>query len=172
MNEISVQEVAARLTEKAASDLILTVRAMPDKRANWQPFPDARPVLEQVVECCLACEMWTNILQTHVHSMLPEGVAARAYKELDTIDKATARLAKSSAGLAAVMRGLPDADLAVVVPFPSKPQAGRPLADCCHHACWNMMYHMGQVSYIQTLYGDWDEHCDAGPWGDSPLGEE
>lgn len=29
---------------------------------------------------------------------------------------------------------------------------------CCLHACWNMVYHEGQINYIQTLYGDTEEH--------------
>lgn len=167
MGDITVQGVAARLTEKAADDLVAVVRAMPEEKARWQPFPDARPVLEQIVECVLANRMWANILRTHVHAMLPDGTAERAYKELDTIEKATAALRETSAELAGVIRSVPEADLGVLVPFPGKPDSGRPLAECCHHACWNMTYHMGQVSYIQTLYGDWEEHCDAGPWGES-----
>ena len=169
---LNVQEVAANLTEKAASDLISVVTAMPEDKARWQPFPDTRPVLEQVVECCLANQMWANILQTHVHSVLPDGVAAQAYKDLDTVEKAVARLRETSTQLAEVIRNIPDANLPVIVSFPQKPEAGRPLAECCHHACWNMTYHLGQVSYIQTLYGDWEEHCDAGPWGERASASE
>jgi hypothetical protein len=29
-----------------------------------------------------------------------------------------------------------------------------------------MAYHHGQISYIQTMYGDVEEHCDAGPFGE------
>jgi uncharacterized damage-inducible protein DinB len=169
---LNIQEVAATLTEKAASDLISVVSAMPEEKARWQPFPDTRPVLEQVVECCLANRKWASNLRTHAHTVLAEGEAEKAYKELDTIEKAVAKLRESSAHLAAVIRALPDSDLSALVAFPWKPGAGRPIAECCHHAAWNMTYHLGQVSYIQTLYGDWEEHCDPGPWGEMPTTPE
>ena len=167
---LKIQSVAASLTEKAASDLIAVAKATPEDKAKWQPLGDVRPMLEQLVECCLANMMWTNILQTHVHTVLPNGVADRAYKELDTIAKATTRLRETSTQLVEVIRNLPDADLSVVVPFPWKPEAGKPIAECCLHPCWNMTYHLGQISYIQTLYGDWEEHCDAGPFGEMQAG--
>ncbi|HZO88612.1 MAG TPA: DinB family protein [Chthonomonadaceae bacterium] len=134
----TIQSVAASLTEKAASDLIAVAQATPEDKATWQPFADVRPMLEQLVECCLANRMWTNILQTHVHAVLPEGVAAQAYKELDTIAKATAHLQETSHRLAEVIRNIPDADLPVIVPFPWKLEAGKPLAECCLHPYWNM----------------------------------
>ena len=33
-------------------------------------------------------------------------------------------------------------------------------------AYWNMAYHEGQISYVQTLYGDQEEHADSGPFGE------
>lgn len=50
--------------------------------------------------------------------------------------------------------------------FPWNPSGSKPIAECCFHPYWNMVYHQGQISYIQTLYGDFDEHCDAGPFGE------
>jgi hypothetical protein len=38
------------------------------------------------------------------------------------------------------------------------PWGGYSLARCCLHAYWNMVYHEGQINYIQTLYGDFEEH--------------
>jgi hypothetical protein len=164
----TIQSVAASLTEKAASDLAAVARATPEEKAAWQPFPDVRPALEQLVECGLANQKWANILRTRVHRNLPEGVAAQAVKELDTVAKATQRLEQSCAYLTEVIRNLPDEAMGEIVPFPWKPDEGKTVAECCFHACWNMHYHFGQISYIQTLYGDWEEHCDAGPFGELP----
>ncbi len=166
---ISIQSVAANLTQKAASDLIAVARATPEDKANWQPVPDTRPMLEQLVECCLANMMWAKILQTHVHAVLPKEVAEQAYKELNTIALVTTRLQQTSAELAGVIRNLPDADLLVEVAFPWSPNAGKPIGECCLHPYWNMTYHLGQISFLQTMAGDWEEHCDAGPFGEAPV---
>jgi len=167
----AVQHVAATLIEKAAADLAAESRAMPEENARWIPAPDARPALEQIVECALANVMWSNILRTHVHALLPEGVAERAYETLDTVEKATERLLASARTLAEVIRALDPKELGVVVPFPWNPDAGRPLAECCFHPYWNMVYHQGQIAYIQTLYGGREVHSDAGPFGESPVPE-
>lgn len=162
----AVQHVAATMIVKAAADLAAEARAMPEEKARWMPGPVARTALAQIVECSLANVMWSNILRTHVHSVLPEGVAGRAYETLDTVEKANVRLLSSAHVLAEVIRSLDPKDLGVIVPFPWKPETGRPLAECCFHPYWNMVYHQGQLAYIQTLYGDTDEHCDAGPFGE------
>src|SRR5258708_1683804 len=94
--DIRVQEVAATLTEKAAHDLIVALRAVPEEKSDWEPTGDSRPVLEQAVECCLANRMWARILVTHVHAMLPEGEAPAAYKSLDTLAKAADELGRTS----------------------------------------------------------------------------
>jgi uncharacterized damage-inducible protein DinB len=167
---IRVQDVAAMLTEKAASDLIAALRAVPEEKSDWEPLGDSRPILEQAIECCLANRMWSRILVTHVHAMLPEGEAPADYKSLDTLAKAADELGRTSALLAEAIRAVPDADLPIVIAFPKRPESGRPLAECLHHAAWNMTYHLGQVGYIQTLYGDWDEHGDVGPFGDKTDG--
>lgn len=162
----SVQRVASALTRKAVHDLVLAVRATPEEKLQWQPQPEARPILEQLVECCLANRIWAKILQTHIHAFLPDGEAARIYAEIDTATKAIGYLLETSEQLVAVLHDLPDANLGIVVPFPWNPQRGIPLAECCFHAYWNLTYHLGQISYIQTLYGDHEEHGDVGPFGD------
>ncbi|HLJ54011.1 MAG TPA: DinB family protein [Chthonomonadaceae bacterium] len=164
---IGVQEVAARLTEKAAHDLAAALAAVPEEKARWEPLGDSRPILEMAVECCLANRMWSHILVTHQHAMLPEGEAPAAYKSLDTLTRVIDELKRTSSELAGTIRAVPDGDLPLVVAFPKRPGAGRPIAECLHHACWNMIYHLGQVAFIQTLYGDWDEHSDTGPFGDT-----
>jgi uncharacterized damage-inducible protein DinB len=162
----TLQSVAANVIEKIADDLIQIAKATPEDKARWKPAPDARPALEQLVECCLANAMWTNILLNHVHQSLPAEVAERAYAELDTLDKVSQRLRETSDRLVAVIRALPDSDMDVIVPFPWKPEAGKPIAECVYHPYWNMCYHHGQIAYIQTLYGDYEEHGDIGPFGE------
>jgi hypothetical protein len=162
----AVQHIAGVLIEKAAADLAAELRAMPEERARWMAGPDARSALEQVVECSLANVMWSNILRTRVHESLPQNVADHAYRTLDTVEKAVERLLASAHVLVEVIRGLDPKDLGSLVPFPWKPENGRTVAECCFHPYWNMVYHQGQLAFIQTLYGDLDEHCDAGPFGE------
>ena len=159
-----VQYVAAKFIEKAAADLAETIAAMPEDRLTWRPEPDARPVLDQVIECSLANVMWANTLRTRTHEWLPEGVADRAYSTLDNLEKVTDRLLSSASALAEVIRAIEPSELKDQIAFPWKPEEGLPVAECCFHPYWNMVYHLGQVSFIQTLYGDKEEHGELGPF--------
>jgi uncharacterized damage-inducible protein DinB len=166
----SVPSVAAALLLKTAGDLIVTARAIPEDRAHWQPAPDARSVIDQLVECCLANSKWAQTLRTRVHTPLPTTFIEESNRELQTITKATERLWDSTAQLAGVIRALTGPELGLPIQLPWKPEVTRTVAECCFHAYWNMAYHEGQISYIQTLYGDQEEYTDAGPFGvDAPL---
>jgi hypothetical protein len=162
----AVQHIAATLIQKAAEDVAAELRAMPDEKARWMAGPQARPALEQVVECSLANVMWSNILRTKEHEPLPQPLADHASRSLDTVEKAAERLLSSAIALAEVVLALDPRDLGTIIHFPWKPDSGRSLAECCFHPYWNMVYHQGQLAFIQTLYADLDEHCDAGPFGE------
>jgi uncharacterized damage-inducible protein DinB len=165
MSPTSVQAVAGTLTEKVARDLITALEATPEEKAHWQPAGEARPMIAQLVECCLANTKWTAILQTRTHANLPREVAQEAYRELNTREKVAARLRETSATLAQTIRALPEDALSAPVELPWNRGVTRSLAECCFHAYWNMAYHEGQINYIQTMYGDFDQHADSGPFG-------
>ncbi len=163
---ITLQMTAATLIEKAANDLIGLAKGTPEDKAQWQPTPEARTVINQLVECCLANQKWATTLQTRVHAGLPEGIADNAYTTWTTVETVIPHLTESSQLLANAIRNLSDTELPLMIPFPWKLEAGRTVAECCFHPYWNMVYHHGQIAYIQTMYGDQEEHCDAGPFGE------
>ena len=57
--------------------------------------------------------------------------------------------------LATAIESVPDGDMSGAIETPWGPY---PLPQCCLHAYWNMVYHEGQINYVQTLYGDFEEH--------------
>ncbi|HLK59831.1 MAG TPA: DinB family protein [Chthonomonadaceae bacterium] len=152
---VSVQALAAELTREVAETLIAVASATPEERLNWQPLDNGRTILDQLVECTLANRKWTNILRSRRYADLGRAAAEQVYAELDTLSKVVPRLRETAADLAAAIEAVPDAVLAQTVETPWGPYT---LARSCTHAYWNMVYHEGQINYIQTLYGDFDEH--------------
>jgi hypothetical protein len=72
-----------------------------------------------------------------------------------SIDQLEAELTKTSADFFAVARAFPEEMLMedVVLPWTTLK-----FVEMMAYPYWNMMYHIGQITYIQTLYGDEDIH--------------
>jgi len=151
----TVQELAANLTREAADRVITVAQATPPDRIAWQPMDNGRTILDQMVECSLANAKWAAILRSGSYADIPRPEAAKAYEECDTLETAVGRVRTSADDLIHAIRAVPDTDLSKDIPTP---WGAYPMARCCVHAYWNMTYHEGQINYVQTLYGDFDEH--------------
>ncbi len=152
---MTVQQLAASRTQRAANDLIAAAEAMPAEKLTWVPMDEARTVLDQLTECVLANMKWTKILKTRRYANMPREVVEAVVPECATLAGVTARLRQSAADLAEAIHTVGDAETADEIDTEWGPYS---LADCCLHAYWNMVYHEGQINYIQTLYGDTEEH--------------
>ena len=107
------------------------------------------------MECVAANLKWRNILQTGQYSGISDEAWEQIVAECTTLPDTLARLERSGAELVAAILAISDEDTADVIATPWEEYS---VADCCLHAYWNMVYHEGQINYIQTLYGDTDEH--------------
>ena len=152
----TIQEHAATVTEQAAQGLKRLVEAMPADRQTWRPLDEGRHALDQIQECAGANAMFAQALTQRAFGDFDPATIERHRAEMATMDKALAVLASATAGLVAAIRAFPDADLGKTITMPWGEQAT--FADILLFAYWNMTYHYGQISYIQTLYGDRGMH--------------
>lgn len=152
---VTATELAARLTAEAAASLSRLAAATPKERLSWEPLENGRSILNQLAECAVANTKWAAILRSRKYANLPPSAAAAMFAEITDREKALAALATSAADLVEAIRSVPVEDLDEPIETEWEPMT---LARCCAHACWNMTYHEGQISYVQTLYGDFDEH--------------
>ncbi len=162
---MTVQETAARMTEKVARDLVLILQATPNEQLEWQPG-GGRSVANQLVECIRANGKWARILTERAYRNLTDAEREDALAGVSTQKALGERLIVSADALAVVLRGLDDAFVGSETPLPWKTERTRTWAEACFHAYWNMAYHEGQIGFIQTLYGDTEEHADSGPFGE------
>lgn len=153
----TIQEMAVKLNREAAETLIRNVRAMPPDKLTWQPLDVGRTTLSQLQECAIICGF--SIFTLTNHTLPPDFNEAygRELAEIDTADKAVARLEERIEQLAATIAAVPDGDLEKTVTMPWRP-APVSLAELMFMNYWNVAYHIGQVSYIQILYGDNEMH--------------
>jgi hypothetical protein len=96
-----------------------------------------------------------QILRTRIYANLGPGVWEQVEAECPDLDAVCVKLKESATELVSAIESIPDDVTADTIETEWGPYS---LADCCIHAYWNMAYHEGQINYIQTLYGDNDEH--------------
>ena len=150
----TVQQLTARQTQHAARDVIAAAKATRPDKVTWEPLEQGRTVLAQVIECGMANLKWANILRTFTYSNLPPELRA-SFADIDTLTTATARVEATAQELVGVLLAVPDERLDTEIETEWGPYN---VAEACLHAYWNMIYHEGQINYIQTLYGDKEEH--------------
>ncbi|MDE2126171.1 MAG: hypothetical protein KGJ62_06245 [Armatimonadetes bacterium] len=153
----SVVEMMATMNDDVAGTLRRHLLAMPAEKQVWKPLDCGRSALDQVQEC-IGVNAWIaqSLRECALQTMSDDWLdSVRA--EYDTPEKAAQGLADGTAELVAAMRALPADRHSDMVPLPweEKPSA---FVDLMAIPYWNMVYHLGQVSYIQTLYGDKAHH--------------
>lgn len=150
-----IQALSATLTRETAEVLIALLDATPADRFTWRPLDQGRTIHHQLVECCLANRKWTAILRTRTYANFGEEEADAEFQRCTDPEVLKTRLRETAAELSDAILAIPDEDISLKVETAWGPYS---LARSCMHACWNMMYHEGQINYLQTLYGDKSDH--------------
>lgn len=149
---MTVQEYQARKTERIAIALSHFVDTTPADKLDWSPATGeescARSVLNVVSECVACNRMIAGLLCCDELSQEP-GV------KITDAASARSELTKSAAEVAAVIRELPDEALDRTYQMTSMTMSGEVLMDIPYR---NMVYHGGQINYIQLLLGDKEFH--------------
>lgn len=154
---ITVQSLAVDLNNGVVETLKKAALSTAEDKQTWKPLDEGRSALDQIAECALITDFAAKML---IEKACPEfsneaygaGIAA-----LDTMDKAIAALDASWANLKSVILDFPTEDLekSIMLPWFPDPQT---FANIMFIALWNNTYHIGQINYIQTLYGDKEMH--------------
>ena len=77
-------------------------------------------------------------------------------KSLSTVGDAEKCLREGTAKLLTMIREMPDDKLAEKIDLPWG--VTWTLAEVANMHDWNLVYHVGQINYIQTLLGDFEMH--------------
>ncbi len=134
---------------------------VPADKRNWSPMGAARTTVDMVQECCEALEMFTNFMKTGQPPRFDKAtMAARAEalkKSPPKLEDLFPRLQKATEEYAETIEKLPDDKLFQMV---SSPFGGQqmPLIQLVGMPTFNMVYHWGQINYIQTMLGDTEMH--------------
>jgi hypothetical protein len=151
----TLQILAAERTLKGAGNLIRLLDATRTEKRLWKPLDSGRSAVELVVEATLVNRKWALTLREGSYMRLPPEVVAQAEASSQDAAQVTPLLHESAEELAAAILALSPEQLDAQI---SAPFGTYTVAQCCLLGYWNMVYHEGQINYIQTLYGDDSAH--------------
>ncbi len=149
-----IQDFVVRQTQKALMDLISTVEALPEDRIDWSPGDGMRSALSMMQEVAVSPEFHIALLDKgeltpSFHSDLVARAAGLLSFEECRLEAQVSTMRFCSAVLA-----FPDERLDDEIVLPFGPGVAMTMADVLGQHYWNMVYHLGQVNYIQTALGD------------------
>jgi uncharacterized damage-inducible protein DinB len=131
----------------AAKNTVYNLDFVPDDKLDWKPAPTASSVLEIINHVMMPLRAFGSVLQGNGFNH--EGAQATNREEAKQL------LLEAVQNYTAVLQSLKPEDLqgTVTVPFGEMPMGmavGVPMVDLIHHH--------GQISYLQTLWGDTEPH--------------
>jgi hypothetical protein len=138
--------------------LVNDLNALPDDKINVCPGGCARSALHIVAECATLNGRIAAYLQTGEIKRLPPEEREAHLNSFDTREKALAYLEQETQKLLDVIETL---DVATLGDISNEP-LGRPMSRfaVAELPAVHMMYHDGQLNYLQALHGDDQMH-----WG-------
>lgn len=156
----TLQEQAVKMTNEAVRGLFRSAQYVPaDNQNDWKPMGEARSTLSQLIECAVVPYFFASLLKGEATDMSsPEVREKRKALEaaITSVAEAEEAAKKSYAMLCGVIAQLSDEDLEKPCPVPW--DASPKVSDVIFYPYWNIVYHTGQINYIQLLLGDTDMH--------------
>lgn len=155
------RSLALALTEKAFSELFRQARFVPADKLNWKPAESSRSILSLLQECA-QCPVWAVGLLNHrkMPDFTPELLAELSNERegWTTVDACEAEAKNRLTALKEAIEQFPEDDMekTIFLPF----GGGRDFAfwEVMTFPYWNVTYHLGQMCYVETMYGDTDMH--------------
>jgi len=141
----------------AAKEAFTYAKAVPADRLDWAPLDGGRSVLDICRELAM-CPTWCEDIVTdkQMPDWSEETVAAikREQEQWKTVEDCEAECNRRLERLFEVFRNTSEERMQVVKWLPYDGGRDFTMPEMMDYPRWNFNYHLGQIAYIQTLYGD------------------
>ncbi|MBC7806045.1 MAG: DinB family protein [Akkermansiaceae bacterium] len=149
--------IAALLTRRAADDLLTLLRSIPDERLLWKPSESNLTVLGQLRECAIVNQNWAiTITERGFPVGSPDSRELRSFIDAlsETREGCTDGIERSTEALVAAINGVSEEDTDLRINIDTLRPGTITLAEACLYSYWHMVYHEGQINFLQASYGD------------------
>jgi len=147
--------------EQAKQGLIKALATTPDDRLNWTPSPTARSPLAAAAHSAGAIKNLHEMFQGRAFSVATTAEADEYFlrweKDFTTREQVLELLDKVSTDFTAWLDTVEGEQWNSMVPLPFG-MGELPLHVAVHFIAHHTNFHVAQIAYIQTIYGDRDWH--------------
>jgi hypothetical protein len=142
---------------RAKDQLTRALANTPDDKVNWAPSPTARTPVQIVVHCAQALRNINEFLDGQPFPVTDTAAADKFFREQEqpftTREQAVSLLEKNSAEYLAWLDALTPERLNTSIQLPFG-LGSAPVAAGLAFPAAHTQGHVGQIDYIQTIYGD------------------
>ncbi|MBX3118352.1 MAG: hypothetical protein KF784_04745 [Fimbriimonadaceae bacterium] len=155
------KDLIVRLTENSFKELFRTARTTQADKLDWKPAETARSTMEMLQECAQS-PIWTvgllneRKMPDFDQAMFEEMRNERA--QWTTIDACEAEALNRLPKLLDAIDRFPEADMEQTMFLPFGGGRAFTFWELMMFPYWNAVYHVGQINYIQRMYGDVEMH--------------
>jgi hypothetical protein len=148
-------------TKEAMAQAFRYAKAVPADKVEWAPLDQGRTVLSLCQELA-RCPDWTYEMLSS--SQQPDWSEETQAKEkaitdtLTTVELCEAEANKHLERLFEYYKTVPDERLKETMYLPFEGGRDFTIQEIMDYPRWNANYHLGQIAYIQILFGDKDMH--------------
>lgn len=147
---IKLQELEGRRVRALMELLLRAARHVPPDKVRWKPEPTAKSAQEIVEHVAAVNEFFATLIRGEV----PQGPGPRPHQPQshESYERALEALRASGEAVAQAIQAVPDEQLEAdrTLPWGESWKLRRLLTAPGTH----IAYHWGQISYLQTLWGD------------------
>lgn len=146
---MDVIEWQARAIENAGELMAFALSTTQEDRVDWKPAADPKSDTRSALDVAAECIGVNRRLAAQIRGEAPgERNTDRTFK---TCAEAREQLRASAHEVAEALRAEGESVMAREFPTPYGNMPGAMIIQICAN---NMVYHFGQINYIQRLYGD------------------
>lgn len=157
----TLQQQASRMTREALEALFRAARHLPEDRLDWTPMGEARTLRTLLYECAMTTPFYIAAAQGRMEefaSLAPDEAMQELWRRRSEaagiLEGAEAVARETFDELCKALEAVPDVRLRDLQPHPMDPSRQATTADLLFLAYWNLVYHTGQINYLQTMLGD------------------
>ncbi|MGV3614730.1 MAG: DinB family protein [Fimbriimonas sp.] len=155
------QDYITDQVKAAAEEVFRYARAVPEDKLEWSPEGKGRSVLDIMREVARTPTWAYELIDPEAKSDFSEEGQAKEKEAMDalkTLDDCRAEFDRGYARLAEVYRAVPDERLSETKWLPFDGGRDFTVTEMMDYPRWNYNYHLGQIGYIQILFGDKEMH--------------
>jgi len=148
-------EILSYLTTDAVDYFVKYLKAIPSDKITLKPAPTCKSPLEIAQECLALCNFLILAFRHNFKNFNPqtwESCLKEACKFSD-IGKLSVALKRKTKELVTLLSSVKTSNYKNEIKSPWDAKKIK-LVDLVFDHYWHLSYHVGQLAYIQTLYGD------------------